>query len=157
MYGVDLIIGEETAARLDDPGLIEVDLVAVKGKSNAVRIYTMPPRTMRSQPLGQHKALLAAYRRQEWTTALTALGEAPLAAARYLAPVYALYRRRIAHFQIGRRRPIGTAYTRPKRSKFVVREERLSGNFWDIGSKSAVVGVRGEGRAKACSASAGAD
>ena len=43
VYGIDLMIGEETAARLDDPALIEVDLVAVKGKSEAGHIYTLPP------------------------------------------------------------------------------------------------------------------
>ena len=35
IYGVDLMIGEETAALLGDPELIEPDLVAVKGKSEA--------------------------------------------------------------------------------------------------------------------------
>jgi adenylate cyclase len=44
--------------------------------------------------------LIAAYRKQDWAGALTALGEAPLAAVRYLAPLYTLYRNRIAHFQI---------------------------------------------------------
>src|SRR5262249_30861244 len=42
VYGVDVIIGEETAARLGEPALIELDLVAVKGKSEAGHIYTLP-------------------------------------------------------------------------------------------------------------------
>jgi adenylate cyclase len=48
----------------------------------------------------RHAELLAAYRQQDWAGALAALGEAPLAAVRYLAPLYTLYRHRIAHFQL---------------------------------------------------------
>ena len=36
------MIGEVTAARLGDPQLIEIDLVAVKGKTQAIRVYTLP-------------------------------------------------------------------------------------------------------------------
>ncbi|HYM73997.1 MAG TPA: adenylate/guanylate cyclase domain-containing protein [Stellaceae bacterium] len=101
LYTVDLVIGEETARLLDDePNLIELDLVAVKGKTQAVRVYTLPPEgDGEIVYLDQHKSLLAAYRRQDWAAALSTLGAAPLAAARYLEPVYALYRRRISHFQ----------------------------------------------------------
>src|SRR5215813_11912842 len=101
VYGVDLVIGEETAARLADPALIEVDLVAVKGKSEAGHIYTLPPeRIAEDQFIDQHSALLGAYRRQDWATAMKLLDDGRLAAARFLAPVYDLYRRRIAQFQI---------------------------------------------------------
>ncbi|MBV9554832.1 MAG: adenylate/guanylate cyclase domain-containing protein [Alphaproteobacteria bacterium] len=102
VYHVDLVIGEETAEMLADPNLIELDLVAVKGKSQAVKIFTLPPPDYGEEFLhkGRHGELLAAYRRQDWAAALGILGEAPIAAARYLAPVYQLYRDRIAHFQI---------------------------------------------------------
>ena len=101
VYGIDLMIGEETAAGLGDPALIEVDLVAVKGKSEAGRIYTLPPeRIVEDQFIDQHSALLGAYRRQDWVTAMRLLDDGRLAAARFLAPVYDLYRRRIAEFQI---------------------------------------------------------
>jgi len=101
VYGIDLMIGEETAARLGDPALIELDLVAVKGKSEAGHIYTLPPeRTVEDQFIDQHSALLGAYRRQDWATAMKLLDDGRLAAARFLAPVYDLYRRRIAQFQI---------------------------------------------------------
>jgi adenylate cyclase len=102
LYHVDLVIGEDTAMLLSDPDLIELDLVAVKGKSRAVKIFTLPPPDAPEEAATKtrHAELLAAYRRQDWAAALTALGEAPLAAARYLAPVYELYRDRIAHFQI---------------------------------------------------------
>jgi adenylate cyclase len=101
LYHVDLVVGEDTAAMLDNPDLIELDLVAVKGKSQAVKIYTLPPDGEdESAYKSRHAELLAAYRRQDWAAALAALGEAPLAAARYLGPLYELYRSRIAHFQI---------------------------------------------------------
>jgi adenylate cyclase len=101
VYDIDLMIGEETAACLGDPALIELDLVAVKGKSEAGRIYTLPPeRIVEDQFIDQHSALLGAYRRQDWVTATRLLDDGRLAAARFLAPVYDLYRRRIAQFQI---------------------------------------------------------
>jgi len=101
LYHVDLVIGEETAKLLDDDQLLELDLVAVKGKSQAVKAFTVPPDDEDDSAYkGRHEQLLAAYRRQDWTTALATLGEAPLAAVRYLAPLYELYQHRIAHFQI---------------------------------------------------------
>jgi len=100
VYGVDLVIGEETAARLDDPALIEIDIVAVKGKTQAGRIYTLPPEPVeQEQFIARHSALLTAYRRQDWAKALRLLDDGLLTAACDLAPVYDLYRRRIAQFQ----------------------------------------------------------
>jgi adenylate cyclase len=101
LYAVDLVVGEETARLLDDPALLELDLVAVKGKSQAVKVYTLPPDgDDEAAYKTRHEELLAAYRRQDWAVALGALGEAPLAAVRYLAPLYSLYRHRIMHFQL---------------------------------------------------------
>jgi adenylate cyclase len=101
VYGIDLVIGEETALQLDEPALIEVDLVAVKGKSQAGHVYTLPPESIAEDEFAnRHSALLRAYRHQEWSAALRLLDDGRLAAARHLAPVYDLYRRRIAHFQI---------------------------------------------------------
>jgi adenylate cyclase len=100
VYGIDLVIGEETVTHLDDPALIEVDLVAVKGKTQAGRVYTLPPeRIEEGEFVDRHSALLSAYRHQEWGAALRLLDDGRLAAARHLAPVYDLYRRRIVHFQ----------------------------------------------------------
>src|SRR5215469_16574973 len=76
VYGVDLVIGEETARLLGDPALIELDLVAVKGKSEAGRIYTLPPGIIaEDQVTDQHSALLGAYRRQDWAAATRLLDD----------------------------------------------------------------------------------
>ena len=101
VYGIDLVIGEETAIRLDEAALIEVDLVAVKGKSQAGRVYTLPPERIEEDEFARrHSALLRAYRHQDWGAALRLLDDGLLAAVRHLGPVYDLYRRRIAHFQL---------------------------------------------------------
>jgi adenylate cyclase len=98
---VDLIIGEETAASLGDPALIELDLVAVKGKTPAGRIFTLLPERIEQDRFVQHDLeLLTAYRPQDWAAALRLRDDdSRLAAARHLAPVYDLYRRRISQFQ----------------------------------------------------------
>ena len=80
-------IGEATAARLDMPGLIELDLVAVKGKTQAVRIYTLPPEPVEAgQYLARHSALLAAYRQCDWAAARRLLEDEVLAAVRDIRP-----------------------------------------------------------------------
>ena len=71
------------------------------GKTRAGRVYTLPPEEIEEvQFIDRHSALLKAYRRQDWAAALRLLDDGLLAAARHLAPVYDLYRRRIAQFQI---------------------------------------------------------
>jgi adenylate cyclase len=100
LYGIDLVIGEETALQLGDPALIEIDLVAVKGKSQAGQVYTLlPPGVDEEAEFRRlHRALLDAYRRQDWAAASRLVDDCR-AAMPHLAPVYELYRRRIAHFQ----------------------------------------------------------
>jgi adenylate cyclase len=101
LYGVDLVIGEDTAALLDDPALIELDLVAVKGRSQAVRVYTLEPEPIAAEAfLDRHSALLTAYRRRDWAAALELLDGGALAAVRHLAPVYDLYRQRIEAYRL---------------------------------------------------------
>jgi adenylate cyclase len=91
IYGIDLVIGEETARRLDDPELIEVDLVAVKGKTEACRVYTLPlERIEEEQSIQQHSPLLGAYRRQDWAAALHLLNDGWFAPAPHLMPIYDL-------------------------------------------------------------------
>ncbi|HEY1794702.1 MAG TPA: adenylate/guanylate cyclase domain-containing protein [Stellaceae bacterium] len=98
-YGVELVIGEETAARLDMP-LIELDLVAVKGKSQALHIFALPPQPIETAEFGaHHAALLAAYRRRDWEAALGLLADDTLSAVTQFAPLYALFRERIGQLR----------------------------------------------------------
>ncbi len=100
IYGVELIMGEETAARLDRAHLVELDLVAVKGKTQAVRIFTMPPQPIETDEFrAHHAALLAAYRGRDWAGALGMLEDDSLAAETEMAPVYELFRERITELQ----------------------------------------------------------
>ncbi|MDP7548396.1 MAG: adenylate/guanylate cyclase domain-containing protein, partial [Alphaproteobacteria bacterium] len=75
-YGVGIVIGEETEARVgDDFATLELDLIAVKGKSEAVRIHTILGREnmLHQQDFlalkAQHAAMLDAYRGQNWAKA----------------------------------------------------------------------------------------
>lgn len=98
-YHVDLIIGEDTAALLGDPTLIELDLIAVKGKTQPVRIYTLPPHLPEAQQfLERHANVLAAYRQRDWSAALGLMAD-PLLAESDMAPLYGVYRERIAQMQ----------------------------------------------------------
>ncbi|MBV9828417.1 MAG: adenylate/guanylate cyclase domain-containing protein [Alphaproteobacteria bacterium] len=101
MYGVDLVIGEDTAACLDDPNLIELDLVAVKGKTKAVRIFTLPPDGITpEQYLARHNALLSAYRHRDWQGALDLLEDPELVKGPAMPGLYGLFRERITQMQI---------------------------------------------------------
>jgi adenylate cyclase len=75
-YGTEIIIGENTAQLVGDVfRLRELDLVRVKGRHNAVRVYEllgqagdlMPEQVERA--LAPFEAGLAAYRRQDWEAA----------------------------------------------------------------------------------------
>jgi len=95
IYGVDLVIGEETAARLGNPQLIEIDLVAVKGRTQAIRVYTLSSEPIGEQPIGCHSELLKAYRRQDWAGARAAITDCRRYDA-HLAQLYELYDERIS-------------------------------------------------------------
>jgi adenylate cyclase len=98
VYGIDLVVGEDTVVRLGDSPLIEVDLVAVKGKARAVRIYTLPLEPIEEAQLICHQStLLGAYRRQDWAAARAALAECRRHDGR-LGHLYDLYDERINWF-----------------------------------------------------------
>ncbi len=76
-YGVTIVVGENTAADPDVQkfALLELDLIQVKGKKQAVRIFTLAgdPAVAATgwfaQLKEQHTAMLAAYRAQRWDEA----------------------------------------------------------------------------------------
>ena len=104
-YGVPVVMGETTAAKAKAGfALLELDRIAVKGKTEAVTIYgLMGDRTLRdgaafARLRDANAAMLAAYRARDWDTAdRLAAGCAALDGAP--AGLYALHRRRIAAFR----------------------------------------------------------
>jgi len=109
-YGVGIVCGEKTFARVPEHAFLELDLIKVKGKAEAVRIYTLlGDATLAQQPAFRtlretHDAMLAAYRAQEWDKARALAAQAREAAARLgelysLDDLYGLYAERIAFYE----------------------------------------------------------
>ena len=105
-YGVDLVIGEETASGASEFALLELDRVRVKGKVLPIRIYTgLGDRTVAETPefqtlRGAQDRLLAQYRAKEWDQAEAALAECRALAGETLGGLYDLYARRIAEYRV---------------------------------------------------------
>jgi adenylate cyclase len=105
-YGVDLVIGEETASGAAEFALLELDRVRVKGKVLPIRIYTglgdqTVAATEKFRQLHEAQSrLLAHYRGKEWDQAEAALAECRTLAPQFLQGFYELYEKRIAHYRI---------------------------------------------------------
>ncbi len=103
-YGVGVIVGERARQLAPDFAALEVDLIAVKGRGEAVRIFTLlgETDTMESPKFREleerHNEMLLAYRAQRWGEARELLAECT-----YLAPnleqLYDVYRDRIGYFE----------------------------------------------------------
>lgn len=81
-YGVDIVLGEAVAARVEDSfALLELDLIAVKGKSEAVHIHALlgDAKVRNSDSFGAHRVvhqnMLTAYRAQNWEAAARLVDE----------------------------------------------------------------------------------
>jgi adenylate cyclase len=107
-YGMTIVIGEKTHADLHDFASIELDVIKVKGKTEAVRIYgLLGNEILVANPLWQgfleaEQSMLAAYRAQEWKAALRSLDKMePLADQMgiYIADFCRLYRDRMKDYQ----------------------------------------------------------
>ncbi|HMR33167.1 MAG TPA: adenylate/guanylate cyclase domain-containing protein [Geminicoccaceae bacterium] len=83
LYGVTIVVGEATAGAVPPGrfGLLELDLVAVKGKALPVRIFTLLPEPAPAALAAAQSALLAAYRAGDVPAAETALAMAGTAGA----------------------------------------------------------------------------
>jgi adenylate cyclase len=74
-YGVAIVIGEETAKLAEGFATVELDTVAVKGKREQTRIFTLlGDRQMGSDPVflafrSHHMRMLAAHRARDWRQA----------------------------------------------------------------------------------------
>ena len=69
-YGFEMILGEETAKNLQGRQIIELDLLAVKGKVEPVKIYTPLENFDQSNFIKDHNEFLSQYRAQKWQEAL---------------------------------------------------------------------------------------
>lgn len=105
-YGVGTVIGDETAAAVrDDLPVAELDLIAVKGKKEAVRIFTIlgGPEVRRGEAfttlLKDHQAMLEAYRAKRFDEAEEIIGRCEGRLEGVLDAFYAVYRERIAIFR----------------------------------------------------------
>jgi adenylate cyclase len=110
-YGVTIVIGETTAAKVQDFALLELDLIKVKGKTEAVRIFTLlGDETVARDPVfvglkALHEQVLAAYRAQRWDEADAKLAEARAMAERgsglirQMADFYDIYAERVAEYR----------------------------------------------------------
>lgn len=104
-YGVGIVVGEETVARASDLAFLELDLIAVKGKTEAVHIYALlgdaeeAAREQHHALVHRHGEMLAAYRGQRWAAAREAAVECRTLAP-HLGDLYELYLDRIMHFEV---------------------------------------------------------
>ena len=104
IYGVDIVLGEETARRAQGFALLELDLVRVKGRDTPLRVYTVlgdgrVTITHHFDMLSKHhEAMLAAYRSRNWAAAREALLACrPIETS--LVGLYDRYESRIARYE----------------------------------------------------------
>jgi adenylate cyclase len=83
VYGTEILVGENTVALLDGSFLVrEIDMVRVKGRTQAARIYELVAAAGADLPAAQDEALrlyvaaLEAYRKQLWGEAFALFSKA---------------------------------------------------------------------------------
>jgi adenylate cyclase len=103
LYGVDIVIGEATQRAAPEYAALELDLIAVKGKHEAVRVFALigdPGLAASDEFMAAarvHAAMLEHYRAQDWTNAAEAIEHAQQHCPT-LSTTYGLYRERVAYF-----------------------------------------------------------
>jgi adenylate cyclase len=104
-YGVGVVVGEATRALAPEFAALELDLIAVKGKSEAVRVYGVlgeeeMAESARFRDLAEnHARMLVAYRAQRWHDARALMDECTKLDSS-LEKLYDLYRDRIGHYEL---------------------------------------------------------
>ena len=110
-YGVPIVIGEETETHAPGFATLELDIVAVKGKQEQVRIFTILGDSQLGGDPGfvafraQHAKMLAAYRAGDWPAAREFIAVCRKSRAE-LTQLYDLYLSRIAAHE---RTPVGVS------------------------------------------------
>ena len=104
-YGVDIVIGERTAAEAPGLAFLELDLIRVKGKTKPVRVHALIGDESVKQTSAfaaleaDHDALIAAYRQRRWNDARRHIGACRAQAPEMLQAFYTLYEERIAAYE----------------------------------------------------------
>jgi adenylate cyclase len=105
-YGLTILMGESMAKEADEYATLELDIIAVKGRTGGERVFGL----MGDSELGNsadfqalregHSKMLAAYRAQDWATAQKLIGECRVAARPEwrLETLFDLYEKRIDYF-----------------------------------------------------------
>jgi adenylate cyclase len=102
-YGLAIVIGEATRDAAPSWAALELDLIAVKGKAEAVRVYTLLGDAAYAATPGftdlaeNHARMLERYRARDWAGARIALGQCRGRDTR-LEALYDLYDERLAYF-----------------------------------------------------------
>jgi adenylate cyclase len=103
-YGMKIILGDETSKGMEEEfAIIELDKIAVKGKTEGVTIFTSLGRYEQlhqemnyySTCIQQHEKFLALYRNQHWTLALRWLNDLRDEFNGVMADYYAMMEKRI--------------------------------------------------------------
>jgi adenylate cyclase len=105
-YDLMTIVGPETTARAADFAFLEIDLLKVKGKTAATRIFTLLGDSALKESrsfidlTARHGEFLSKYRAQDWDAAEDLSHACEKMDGIQLNRLYALYRERIAAFRV---------------------------------------------------------
>jgi adenylate cyclase len=105
-YDVGTVVGESTTARAPDFAFLELDLLKVKGKTEATRAFALlGDHVLRNSQsfialAERHREFLARYRAKDWDAAEALSRECEKLNTSRLDRLYELYRERIAYFRI---------------------------------------------------------
>jgi len=105
-YDVGTVVGESTTARAPDFAFLELDLLKVKGKTEATRAFALlGDSALKQSPnfitlAERHGEFLARYRAKDWDAAEALSHECEKLNTSRLDRLYALYRERIVYFRM---------------------------------------------------------
>jgi adenylate cyclase len=107
IYGMPILLGEMTALAVPDFALLEIDMIRVKGKTNATRIFALLGDDQFARTpafidvVHLQSEFLEAYRLREWRKAREILDDCPPldASLGAINQLYTVYRQRLDDFQ----------------------------------------------------------
>jgi adenylate cyclase len=105
-YDVGTVVGQSTTMRAPDFAFLELDLLKVKGKTEATRAFALMGDSALKHSQNfitlseRHQAFLTRYRAQDWDAAETLSRECEQLNGSRLDHLYNLYRERIAFLRV---------------------------------------------------------